>query len=219
MVGPQQTAEELLAFHPPDRTDTACVLSLACSHAARNAIADALMRALLVEMPAVESHDAAQALDAEQDQVVQTFLAQASAPSLDDRIVRLLRCMTTSTNARRRPQNVHISFVNKSAHRSTSACRARNSRQVKPLRSGDGGKLLRRRMSAMQLFDSLMPSFLNSPQSKALLRHQISFESGLEHRWRGDYHSPSQYARLQNAYEYSDPASAGKLLTWASLRR
>jgi len=59
MVGPQQTAEELLAFHHPDHTDAAGVFSLTCSHAAWNVIADPLVRALLVEEDLVSSDGAA----------------------------------------------------------------------------------------------------------------------------------------------------------------
>ncbi len=59
MVGPQQPAEELLALHPAHRTDAAGVFSLTCSHAAWKVIADALMRALLVEEDLVSSDGAA----------------------------------------------------------------------------------------------------------------------------------------------------------------
>ena len=75
VVGLQEAPEGLLACHLPDRADAVGGLSLICSHAARHTVADALMRTFLVEMPAVAGHDAAQALETEQDQVVQTLLA------------------------------------------------------------------------------------------------------------------------------------------------
>ena len=73
----QQAAEELFALHPPDHADAADGLGLTCSHVAWNAIADALMRAFLVENTLLCVNDAAQALDAEQDRVPQALLPGA----------------------------------------------------------------------------------------------------------------------------------------------
>jgi hypothetical protein len=75
VVGLQEAPEGLLARHLPERADAVGRLSLTCSHAGRHAIADALKRASLAEMPAIAGRDAAQALDAEEDQVVQALLA------------------------------------------------------------------------------------------------------------------------------------------------
>ena len=81
-VRSEQTAEELLALHPADRADPDGRLSLTCSHAAWNAIADALMRALLVEKTLICVNDAPQALEPEEDEMVEALSTRAENPAL-----------------------------------------------------------------------------------------------------------------------------------------
>ena len=78
MVRLQQAAQELFAIHFANAAAGGFNARLLRAKINRHSVAEALVRAVLVEEPLIRPNSVAQAVQAEHDQVIQAFLPRAA---------------------------------------------------------------------------------------------------------------------------------------------